>query len=217
MKIYNLIYLKHVVSPFLASDVRPVYTFTMIIEDKISLLRSFFQEKQRLPSYSEMMPLLGYKSKGGVSNFVERLIEHNVVGKEGGKLYPINLNPQVRVLGVISAGFPSMGEEIENEQMSLDSWMISDPESTYLLEVEGDSMIDAGIRPHDYVVVQRGKTFTSGDIVVAELDGEWTMKYLRMKAGQQYLEPANDQYPDMYAEESLNLHAKVVGVVRRYE
>lgn len=189
----------------------------MIIEDKISLLRTFYQDKQRLPSYREMMPLFGYQSKGGVSNFVERLIEHGVVGKENGKLYPINLKPQVRVLGVISAGFPSVGEEIENEYMSLDNWMISDPQATYLLEVEGDSMVDAGIQPHDYVVVERGTTFKAGDIVVAEIDGEWTMKYLRTKKGQQYLEAANESYPDMYPESELKLHAKVIGVVRRYE
>lgn len=189
----------------------------MIIEDKIGLLRSFYQDKQRLPSYSEMMPLLGYKSKGGVSNFVERLIEHGIVGRADGKLYPINLNPQVRMLGVISAGFPSVGEEIENEYLSLDEWIISDPEATYLLEVEGDSMIDAGIQPHDYVVVERGTVFKPGDIVVAELDGEWTMKYLRIKNGKQYLEAANDEYPDMYPESDLKIHAKVVGVVRKYD
>lgn len=189
----------------------------MIIEEKIALLRSFYQHKNRLPSYQEMMSLLGYKSKGGVSNFVERMIEHGIIGRENGKLYPINLNPQVRVLGVISAGFPSMGEEIENEHMSLDQWMIEKPEATYILQVEGDSMIDAGIQPHDYVIVERGGQYKSGDIVVAELDGEWTMKYLRTKNGQQYLEAANDEYPDMYPEQELNLHAKVIGVVRRYE
>ena len=189
----------------------------MIIEDKIVLLRSFYQQKQRLPSYREMMPLLGYKSKGGVSNFVQHLLEHGIVGKEDGKLYPLNLNPQVRVLGVISAGFPGMGEEVENGQMSLDEWIIADPQSTYVLEVEGDSMINAGINPHDYVVVERGTTFKPGDIVVAELDGEWTLKYLREKKGQRYLEPANENFPDMYPQEVLNIHAKVVGVVRKYE
>lgn len=189
----------------------------MYFNDRTKLLQEFYTREQRLPSYREMMPLLGYRSKGGVSKFVDSLVDHGVLGRKDGKLYPINLRPELRILGVVSAGFPSPSEETDHEQMSLDEWMIDDPDATYLLEVEGDSMIDAGIRPHDYVVVERTKEFSSGDIVIAELDGQWTMKYLRIKQGRQYLEAANEDYPDMYPEEELRLHAKVKGVVRRYE
>jgi repressor LexA len=164
-----------------------------------------------------MVTLLGYKSKSGVSKFVDRLIEHNILGKKDGKIYPVNLTPELRILGVVSAGFPSPSEEIDFDTMSLDTWMINDPDATYLLEVEGDSMINAGIQPGDYVVVERTDRIHLGDIVIAELDGEWTMKYLREKNGSRYLEPANESYPNLYPEETLNIYAKVTGVVRRYE
>ncbi len=189
----------------------------MILEDKVDILRRFYQEKQRMPSYQEMMKLMGYKSKGGVTSFVDRLIEHGVIGKDQGKLYPINLTPQVRILGVISAGFPSVGEELDHEYISLDDWMVRDPKATYMLSIEGDSMVNAGIMPHDYVIVERTNKFAPGDIVVAEIDGQWTLKYLRTKKGKQYLEAANDDYPDMYPQESLTLHAKVIGVTRKYD
>lgn len=188
-----------------------------MFEDRIVKLQNFYRTQKRLPSYSEMMKVLGYKSKGGVTSFVERMIEHRVLGRSNGKLYPINLRPQMKILGTISAGFPSLGEEVFNQSLSLDEWVVRDPEATYMLQVEGDSMIDAGIHKGDYVVVERTKDFKPGMIVVAELDGEWTLKYLRSKNNIQYLEAANDNYPDMYAENELLLHARVISVVRRYD
>ncbi|MFT6361152.1 MAG: SOS regulatory protein LexA [Candidatus Paceibacteria bacterium] len=189
----------------------------MMFEEKVDKFKNFYLTKKRLPSYAEMMKLLRYKSKGGVTRFVEKMIEKGFVGKDKGKLYPINLKPKINIIGSISAGFPSMGEEVFNQSISLDEWIVRDPNATYMLQVEGDSMINAGIHKADYVVVEMTKDFTSGMIVVAEIDGEWTLKYLRTKKGKQYLEPANENYPDMYPEEELKLHAKVVGVVRKYD
>jgi SOS regulatory protein LexA len=199
----------------LASDERPLYTFYMF-EDRIGKLRSFYNDEKRLPTYREMTSVLGYKSKGGVSRFVEHMLDEGILGKKNGKLYPINLQPELRILGTISAGFPSLGEEVFNQSISLDDWVVQDPNASYMLEVEGDSMVDAGIHKGDYVIVEMTKNFKPGMIVIAELDGEWTMKYLRNKQGQQYLEAANEDYPDMYPQEELKLHAKVVGVVRKY-
>ncbi len=188
-----------------------------MFEERIEKLRTFYQSEQRLPSYQEMISVLGYRSKGGVSRFVEHMIEQKVLGRKDGKLYPINLKPELKILGTISAGFPSLGEEIFHQSINLDEWVVREPNASYILEVEGDSMIDAGIHPRDYVIVEMTKDFKTGMIVIAELDGEWTMKYLRTKQGRQYLQAANDEYPDMYPKQQLVLHAKVVGVVRRYE
>jgi repressor LexA len=78
-------------------------------------------------------------------------------------------------------------------------------------------MKDAGIMEGDLVIVERREKAKEGSIVIAELDGEWTIKYLRKdKTGAQYLEPANEKYPDLYPKESLRVVAVVVGVIRKY-
>jgi SOS regulatory protein LexA len=196
---------------------RSLYNQSMEIRDKLPILRAFYYSERRLPSYSEMMNLFNYQSKGGVAKFVDRLVDEGIVGKSKGKLYPINLDAQVRILGSVAAGFPSMSEQFEQERMSIDQWMIRDPEASYLLQVEGDSMVDAGIHSGDYVLVERTEEARVGDIVIAEFDGEWTMKYLAGKSGDYYLKPANPDFPDMHPNQELRIHAKVIGVIRRYE
>jgi len=199
----------------LAAYERTLYTIAMY-NDRVDALAAFYHQKKRLPSYAEMIPLFGYKSKGGVVKCVEKLIAEGVLGREDGKLFPRALFG-LRTLGTVKAGFPGMAEQMNSDTLSLDQWLVRDPLATYILEVDGDSMSDAGIFKGDYVVVEMKKQFKSGEIVIAELDGEWTMKYLRQKNGSYYLEAANESYPDLYPESELKLHAKVIGVVRRYE
>jgi repressor LexA len=77
-------------------------------------------------------------------------------------------------------------------------------------------MIDAGIFEGDLVIVERGKIAKEGDIVIAQIDEQWTMKYYRCKAGKIYLAPANKNYPPLFPENSLSIVAIVKAVVRKY-
>jgi repressor LexA len=122
----------------------------------------------------------------------------------------------IPILGTIEAGFPSPAEEELIDVMTLDEYLIPNKEATYMLQVKGDSMIDAGIRPGDIALVERGADAKDGDIVVAEVDGQWTMKYLRKRAGRTYLEPANKKYKPIYPEDTLKIAAVLVGLVRKY-
>ncbi len=85
-----------------------------------------------------------------------------------------------------------------------------------MLKVKGDSMIDAGIREGDMVLVERGKQAKPGQIVIAEVDGEYTMKYLRIKNGEHYLEAANEKYKPIYPKNALQIEAVVSAVIRKY-
>lgn len=85
-----------------------------------------------------------------------------------------------------------------------------------MLEVDGDSMIDAHIERGDMVLVERANSAKDGDIVIAEVDGEFTMKYLRRKGDKAWLEPANKNYKPIYPEHSLNITAIVKAVIRKY-
>ena len=80
----------------------------------------------------------------------------------------------------------------------------------------GEGVIDAGICDGDMVVAVRKSTFKDGDIVIASVDGEWTIKYYRNRKGTVYLEPANEKYKPIYAESELRVVAIVKAVVRRY-
>ena len=170
-----------------------------------------------MPSYREMMALLGFKSTNAVHKFVQKLIDAGLFSKDkDGHLIPARMFGEVRVLGLVEAGFPSVAEEQNSDTLSLDEYLIDNKEATYMLRVKGDSMIDAGIREGDLVLVERTETPKVGDIVIAEVDGGWTMKYLRKKGNSMYLEPANSKYEPIYPEEELKITAVVKAVIRKY-
>ena len=170
-----------------------------------------------MPGYQEIMELVGFKSKNAVHKLITKLVGEGVVNKDSrGRLTPNKLIGEIPLLGLVEAGFPSMAEETLLDTMSIDEYLIHDKEKTYLLEVKGDSMIDAGITEGDLVIAERGKEAKDGDIVIADVDGGWTMKYFRKKGTTIFLEPANKKYKPIYPEESLNIAAVVKGVVRKY-
>lgn len=84
---------------------------------------------------------------------------------------------EILFLGYISAGFPSHTEETLLESVSLEEWLIKNPSSTFLIKVVGESMVEAGILPGDYVLIDRALTPKNNDIVVVRIEDEWTMKY----------------------------------------
>jgi len=180
-------------------------------------ITSFYRSTRRMPSYAEIMTMLGFKSKNAVYKLVNKLIGEGVLDKDSsGRLIPIQPYGEVPVLGLVEAGFPTAAEEELVDTMSLDEYLIKNKESTYLLEVKGDSMIDAGIHEGDLVIAERKGDPRNGDIVIAEVDGGWTMKYYRKQGGKIFLEPANKNYKPIYPAYDLKVAAIVKGVVRKY-
>jgi len=170
-----------------------------------------------MPTYSEMMKLFGFKSKNAVFKVVEKLMEAGFVAKDHlGRLIPSESFGEVPMLGFVTAGFPATVEEELTDTVNLDDLLIKNKPLTYMLEVDGDSMIDAHIEKGDMVLVEKTNTAKDGQIVIAEVDGEFTMKYLRKKGDKAWLEPANKNYKPIYPEHSLNINAVVKAVIRKY-
>ncbi|HDQ44808.1 MAG TPA: translesion error-prone DNA polymerase V autoproteolytic subunit [bacterium] len=94
----------------------------------------------------------------------------------------------------LSAGFPSPAENYFEETLDLNKFLIKHPAATFFVKVEGDSMIDAGIFPGDLLIVDRAVEPYPDAIVVAVLDGEFTVKRIRKKDGRLFLMPENRDY-----------------------
>jgi len=192
----------------------------MNIEPRVQALRRFYRVEERVPSYAEMLGIFGYRSKNAVHRLITRLEQLGYVRRSPvGKLaFTRRLTGSIKVLGLVQAGFPSPAEEELVDVLSLDEYLIRRPEATFMLTVSGDSMIDAGIQPGDLVLIEKGRTPKSNDIVIAQVDGEWTLKYyLKDRKGGIRLEPANKKYATIIPKQSLVIGGVVRAVVRKYE
>ncbi len=186
------------------------------MDKRLEKILAFHAKHRRMPSYSEIMKITGYKSKNAVHYFLQGPLIAGILGKDAkGRLVPKKL-PGTRLLGLVEAGFPSAAEEELLDVMNFDEYLVPNKESTYILKVKGDSMIDAGIKEGDMVIVERRATYKEGQIVVAMIDGEYTMKYLRKQGGKYFLEPANKKYQPIYPSETFRVEAVVTAVVRKY-
>ncbi len=178
----------------------------------------FYRKNRRMPGYKEIMSLVGFKSKNAVYKLINKLVQDEVIDKDSnGKLTPMKIFGELPLLGLVEAGIPTTVDQDNSESMSIDEYLVgSRTSSKYLLEVKGDSMIDEGIREGDLVLVERRGEAKDGDIVIAEVDGGWTMKYFKKKGGIVYLKPANKNYSPIYPQYDLKIAAIVKGVIRKY-
>lgn len=97
----------------------------------------------------------------------------------------------------VPAGFPSPAEDYEDRPLDFNELLVENPAATFAVKAQGDSMIGAGIHNGDICVVDRSRKPVDGSIIVALVNGEFTMKRLRMKAGRVWLHPENEAYPDI--------------------
>jgi SOS regulatory protein LexA len=188
------------------------------LRSRIREIVRFRRESGRMPSFSELGEITGLHSKNAVSKLVAKLEKLKVLERDSkGKLIPVSIANPVKVLGTVEAGFPSPAEEELVDTLSLDDFLIQNREATFLLKVSGDSMSGAGILQGDMVIVDKGQTAKSGDIVIAQVDGEWTMKFLRKRGDNITLVPANPKYQPIKPKNELKIAGVVTAVVRKYK
>lgn len=188
------------------------------LHEKVSALRAFYAAERRAPGYNEMLEIFNYKSKNSVYNLLLRLAQAGYIRKAGRKIALTGkLTGTIRLLGAVQAGFPSPAEEELVDTLSLDELLVERPEATFMLKVTGDSMLDAGIQQDDLVLVEKGKAPKSGDIVIAHVDGEWTMKYFIKDRKGIRLEAANKRYKPIWPKQTLEIGGVVISVIRKYD
>ncbi|HPC85167.1 MAG TPA: S24 family peptidase [Smithellaceae bacterium] len=120
------------------------------------------------------------------------------------------------VSGEVCAGFPSPAEEELRGHLSFDEYLVAHPESSFLISVTGDSMAGAGIMDKDWLIIEKDRQPKNGDIILAEADGAWTIKYCRKKGNRITLETAGGGDPPMVPREELRIAGVVTALVRKY-
>ena len=111
----------------------------------------------------------------------------------------------------VSAGFPSPADDYTEENIDLNEYLISNPFSTFFLRVKGDSMINAGIKDKDLIIVDKSLIAKPGNIIIAMIDGEFTIKRLSIKNDELYLKAENNNYPNFRFKNHIDI--QIWGVV----
>ena len=174
----------------------------------IEFVDSFIRENGYSPSVREIGEAVGLRSTASVSYHLQALQEKGLLQSPGQKGRKRSLvtgaRPgQIPVVGLVTAGQPILA--VENQEGTL-AW--GDP-SCFGLRVRGDSMINAGILPGDTVIVRPQSSADDGQIVVARIGDEATVKRLSRRNGQVWLLPENDAYEPIDGRE-----AEIIGIVK---
>jgi SOS regulatory protein LexA len=181
-------------------------------------LRSFWKQHHAFPSMSKLCTVVGMASTASVFDLVTRLKDAGYVQRVEGRIAPTTRFFTRPLVGAVRAGLPQpRQDEDDHEVLTIDDYLVPEPNRTFLARVKGDSMRDASLIDGDMVVVQKNAPTRLGDIVVAVIDGHVTVKYLRQQPdGRFFLQPANSAFADILPEGELEILGVVVGSFRSY-
>lgn len=180
-------------------------------------LQDYYAKHRVMPSYATLGELVGLSSKASVAELVLRLKAERLVEstpdrrlKPGKRFFERSLEESVH------AGMPHPAFDSRPDSVSIDDYLVYHPSKTTLITVKGDSMINAGIHDGDIVVVEKRATANVNDLVVAIVEGDFTLKRLGREKGRMVLIPENKAYPVIRPKEDLEIFGVVVGQFRRY-
>lgn len=184
---------------------------------RLGVMRDYYAKNQAFPSMQRIAKVVGYRSTSAVSAFVDRLSQTgHLTRTEGGRVAPgPHFFERALVTEKVPAGVPVGREDLGNTPTLIDQMLVRHPSRAFILRIEGDSMVEAGLLDGDYVVVERDTLPQVGDIVVAHVDGRYTVKYLAGTASRHYLKAANPQFRDIVAKDRLEIVGLVVGAFRK--
>lgn len=190
----------------------------MTYESQLQKLRIHYRKYGNLPTYDRMREIFGCKSKSTAYYAINRLVASGFLKRRKQQLIPGPKFDEMSFFNSVRAGFPGPAEEEANDRMSLDDYLVEQPNSTVFVRVKGDSMMEAGILNGDLAVVQRSSEMQLGQTVVVNLEGELVIKRLAKQGNHFFLESAHPEYPRLPLEDyiSSDMVGVVKGVVRKY-
>lgn len=178
-------------------------------------LKQMYQ-KDPLPSLERIAKDFGFRHKNSVWQYFNKLKEADLIREVNGS-FKINSSMFGAPLfaSSVRAGFAQALDDFSDERVSLDDVFEIDNPSTYLFKVSGDSMVDLGIFDGDTVIVKKCPQARDGDVVLACVDGDFTLKTYRKTKNDVWLEPANSKYPNIHPKSSLSIFGIVTGLTRK--
>ena len=186
--------------------------------EHLATLQNYYAENRVLPSYARLMGLLGFASKSAIKKVLERLEAAGLLQRsEDGDWAPTERFFERAFADLpVAAGMPIAATDSGSDLMTIDRFLIPHPAETVLVRVKGDSMTGAGIHSGDLAVVERCSQAKPGDIVVAVVDDEFTLKTLGRDKNGYHLLPANPDFPVIRPNGKLEIFGILVGLVRKY-
>lgn len=197
-------------------------------EAVLEFIKNYQLEHGGSPTIKEMREFFGVSSDNSILKHLKALEEKGYIEKDdtprGIKLLEAvkerlqGVEKKLPLLGMIPAGGPVLTEEYVEKWMNVGDDVVHKYKDTYLLRVTGDSMVDAGIYEGDIIVVAGVAEPKVGDIVVALVDNQNTVKrYMKDNDGRAYLQPENSKYEPIYPEGELCIQGVVTGLLRYYK
>ena len=185
----------------------------------LAKLQDYYAQYRVLPSYATLSKLLGFTSKSSAAALVARFQRAGYLSSTPDK----RLSPTRRFFerliaqDPVRAGLPNPAGDGVDDALLLDGFLVEHPSETIMVRVKGDSMRDAGILEDDLVVVEKRHSASRGDIVVAIVDNQFTLKRLDQENGEYVLRPANPAYAPLRPQGQLEIIGVVVGLARKYK
>ncbi len=196
----------------------------------LEMITSHIKREGRPPSITEIALHFGIKSPNGVAKHLAALEAKGAI-RRGSGARSISVPGVIAhqtgsenvayapILGRIAAGEPILAAEFAEDTIPLPKSMIGNVDTPFLLEVKGESMIEDGILPGDYVVIAREHAVGNGDIVAVRIEDEATVKRVYREGRQVRLQPANAAYEPIVLDDdgrSVEIIGRVVGLLRSY-
>src|SRR3569833_3006488 len=183
----------------------------------LSKLQDYYAAHGVVPPYSTLMQVVGFRSKSPVAALVNRLkIAGFLESTPDKRLRPGRRFFERRIYERVQAGFPHPAADHQHDSLTIDEYLVAHPSKTVLITVKVDSVNGDGIHGGDVVVVEKRSDARVGDIVVAIVNNEFTLKYLDKEKGKYVLRPANLAYPVIRPKSELVIFGVVVGFFRKY-
>jgi len=184
----------------------------------LAKLQDYYADWKNIPSYAKLCEVFGIASKSWVKAVLTRLNAAGFIERtpDGAWIPTRQFFARPLAESSVQAGMPVAITETQGEYFVIDDMLIDRPSETTLIPVKGDSMIEAGIHDGDIAVVEKRNIASVGDIVVAIVDDEFTLKTLDKERGKYILRPANQAYPVIRPQGILEIFGVLVGLIRKY-
>lgn len=185
----------------------------------LNKLQDYYADWKNIPSYARLCEVFGIASKSWVKAILTRLEDAGFIERtpDGAWIPTRQFFARPLAESSVQAGMPVSVTATQGDYFVIDEMLIDTPSRTTLITVKGESMIDAGIHDGDIAVVEKRMTANIGDIVVAIVDDDFTLKTLDRENGQFILRPANPAFPVIRPHGQLEIFGVLTGLVRKYK